>query len=201
MRKRRGKIIAGVISITAIMGSGTYVLSHQFLPSNFFHNESTPIEEELSTTEPHNPSAEEVTNLESISHDTSTDSYNGPVSSSTVSQSDNCNLPTGWGRPLSCPAETRSEFTANGGWERVALEAYITSKQFLLDNDTDVTGAATVLSELCMGKVSVSLETLQVIDVEWDDATTSTCDYARNDHPPLPTVEYLNQYLSQIPKS
>lgn len=100
----------------------------------------------------------------------------------------------------SVPARlTRPEFTAQGGWERVASTTLKNARNYLTTATGDMTGRTSVSSELCFGEVTISLETLKVIAVSWDDARTPTCDYVRNDHPPLPTVEYLNQYLFRNP--
>lgn len=91
---------------------------------------------------------------------------------------------------------TRPEFTAKGGWERVAQNTLASAKAYLTTTNEDMTGRASYSSELCFGEVVISLETLKVIEVRWDDARTPTCDYVRNDHPPLPSIDYLNQYLA-----
>lgn len=104
----------------------------------------------------------------------------------------------GQSRPTtSVPARmTRSEFTAKGGWERVAQNTLASAKAYLTTTNENMTGRASYSSELCFGEVVISLETLKVIEVRWDDARTPTCDYVRNDHPPLPSIDYLNQYLA-----
>lgn len=105
---------------------------------------------------------------------------------------------TGSGSSPKPHSKTRSEFTAEGGWERVALAAYRDAIKYLAEGNIPARGSAALSSELCMGEVAVSLETLRVVDVTWDDSPTPTCNYTRNDHPMLPTLDHLNSYLDSI---
>lgn len=121
-----------------------------------------------------------------------------PSTPNTISTTQDCSLPEGWGRPTSCPPETRSEFTAKGGWERLARMGYSGAQDFRGKVDYDITGRVFIHSELCKGSVSISLDTLEIVEAFWDDQPTSTCDNVRNDHPPIPSVDYLNQYLKSL---
>lgn len=124
-------------------------------------------------------------------------------SNATVVQNDLCKTRlVGWDRPSNCPTQTRSEYTALGGWENLVKTAYGTykdatpMKQCYDSECTYVRGGS--ISGLCYGAISISLDTMEILSVSWDDSTTSTCDDVRNDHPPLPSVEYLTQYLRSI---
>lgn len=121
-----------------------------------------------------------------------------PATSNTAQPTQDCSLPTGWGRPDSCPPETRSDFTAKGGWERVARMTHQQALDHRNYPSYDPTGRVIRQGELCFGEITIKVDTLEIIEAYWDDSPTSTCDYVRNDHPSIPSIEYLNHYLETL---
>lgn len=111
----------------------------------------------------------------------------------------------GWDIPASqCPGQTRALFTELGGWEKVVEAHYKTHQNMepmrrcnydgtVCEYDWSGTTAA-----LCFGSVSIDMKTLTVLSVKWDNQPTSTCDHVRNEYPPLPSTEYLTQYLRSL---
>ncbi len=121
-----------------------------------------------------------------------------PNTSNAAQPTQDCSLPTGWGRPDSCPPETRSDFTAKGGWERVARMTRQRALNYQDYPSYDPTGSFIRQGELCFGEITIKVDTLEIIEAHWDDSPTSTCDYVRNDHPSIPSIEYLNHYLETL---
>ena len=68
------------------------------------------------------------------------------------------------------------------------------------DGATCVYERAGSMSGLCYGSISVNMDTLTVLSVKWDNQPTSTCDAVRNEYPPLPSTDYLTQYLRSLAK-
>lgn len=131
----------------------------------------------------------------------------GKMPSSASQPEDPCRTKlAGWGRPLSCPPQTRAEFTALGGWETIVKVHYETHQNMEPMTHCDYTGTVCeedwsgTTSGLCYGSVSIDMKTLTVKSVKWDNQPTSTCDPVRNEYPPLPSTDYLTQYLRSLAK-
>ena len=119
------------------------------------------------------------------------------ATNSTPSQqqaTNNCNKLAGYGRPANCPTQTRAEYTSLGGWENLVRENYNSFKNYDWGNMRHTVS----MSNLCYGRIYVNYDTLTVEGVSWDNQPTPTCDPVRNENPPLPSTEYLTNYLRSL---
>lgn len=102
---------------------------------------------------------------------------------------------TGWDRPASCPTQTRAEYTAAGGWENAVKMEW----EHKIPKQEGVEWGASV-KHLCYAEFTINFETKTISHIQWNDEPTSTCDKVRNEHPPLPSADYLTNYLRSIAK-
>lgn len=100
--------------------------------------------------------------------------------------------------------KTRAAFNAAGGWEKAVQDIYMnhlynvtTYGESYYKNS--VTGHYYMSqSGLCYSSLSLDVTTMTILDASWDDEITPTCDSVRNEHPPIPSLEYLNSYLRRV---
>lgn len=94
-----------------------------------------------------------------------------------------------------CPTKSRAEYTALGGWEKLVKSNY----EMHINYDWSIYNTHISQSaNLCYGSIYIDYDTLTVTGVSWDDQPTPTCDPVRNELPPLPSAEYLTNYLRSI---